>query len=248
MKLSMTDAPVLRRRRQRRCAVATIAAAAACCATVSVLTVKAFVPAARTSSTLRSALQPEGGRCSSGPRPQPDISGSGVGAVVGFWGVAGTVAAVSGRRRSSLSLRAEHAEQQEPELTEEEACIRLGLIEAKKPFDVWETETWGNISMTDVKKYGVAGTLSYVLTELAFWAIAFPTECFAYLNSAGHWPDFSKPEESAAVFGLVFAASNIARLLLPLRFGAALALAPWVDANIVQRFGGKKEEEANEGA
>ncbi|KAI2503754.1 hypothetical protein MHU86_10735 [Fragilaria crotonensis] len=29
------------------------------------------------------------------------------------------------------------------------------------------------LSMADVKKYGVAGTLAYVLTELAFWAVAF---------------------------------------------------------------------------
>lgn len=72
--------------------------------------------------------------------------------------------------------------------------------------------------------------------ELIFWAVAFPTEIFIYLQTAGHWFDFSKPEESAAVFGMVFAASNIARLLLPLRFGAALAMAPWVDENIMQRF------------
>ena len=39
------------------------------------------------------------------------------------------------------------------------------------------------------------------------------------------------------VFGMVFAASNIARLLLPLRFGAALAMAPWVDENIMRRGG-----------
>jgi hypothetical protein len=40
---------------------------------------------------------------------------------------------------------------------------------------------------------------------------------------------------AAEGFGMVFAASNIARLLLPLRFGAALAMAPWVDENIMRR-------------
>eukprot|EP00913_Durusdinium_trenchii_P028188 g26426.t1 len=59
--------------------------------------------------------------------------------------------------------------------------------------------------------------------------------CLGVESPDRHWPDFSKPEESAAVFGLVFAASNIARLLLPLRFGAALAMAPWVDENIMQK-------------
>ncbi|CAE7280668.1 unnamed protein product [Symbiodinium microadriaticum] len=98
--------------------------------------------------------------------------------------------------------------------------------------------------MDDVKKYGAAGTLSYVITELIFWAVAFPTEVFIYLQTAGHWPDFSKPEESAAVFGMVFAASNVARLLLPLRFGAALAMAPWVDENIMQRFSGGEANRA----
>lgn len=70
---------------------------------------------------------------------------------------------------------------------------------AKEAFDVWQPSTYGNITMEDVKKYGTAGTISYVITELIFWALAFPTEVFIYLQTAGHWPDFSKPEESAAV-------------------------------------------------
>jgi len=110
----------------------------------------------------------------------------------------------------------------------------------KKPFNVWEPDTYGNITMDDVKKYGVAGTISYFVTELAFWAIAIPLECFAFWETVGHWPDFMIPEESAEVFSLVFAASNIARLLLPVRFGAALAMAPWVDENVVKRFNGDK--------
>lgn len=114
----------------------------------------------------------------------------------------------------------------------------------EEAFDVWNPSTYGNITMDDVKKYGTAGTLSYVITELIFWAVAFPTEIFIYLQTAGHWPDFSKPEESAAVFGMVFAASNVARLLLPLRFGAALAMAPWVDENIMQPFGTSESEVA----
>ncbi|CAK9059561.1 unnamed protein product [Durusdinium trenchii] len=159
---------------------------------------------------------------------EPAVASDSIGAtVVGVWAVAGMTAMA----RTRLRAEAKEAEAKE---------------EQKKPFNVWEPDTYGNISMDDVKKYGAAGTLSYVITELLFWAIAFPTECIVYLNTAGHWPDFSKPEESAAVFGLVFAASNIARLLLPLRFGAALAMAPWVDENIMQKF--FKQEEAKEGA
>ena len=47
----------------------------------------------------------------------------------------------------------------------------------------------------------------------------------------GSWPQ---------VFGMVFAASNVARLLLPLRFGAALAMAPWVDENIMLLGDGRR--------
>eukprot|EP00490_Sorites_sp_Unknown_P030387 CAMPEP_0114674588 /NCGR_PEP_ID=MMETSP0191-20121206/46589_1 /TAXON_ID=126664 /ORGANISM="Sorites sp." /LENGTH=208 /DNA_ID=CAMNT_0001942143 /DNA_START=60 /DNA_END=686 /DNA_ORIENTATION=+ len=164
---------------------------------------------------------------SAGAKPVEPQSESIGATVAGVWAIAG----ISAMARTRLRAEAEAKDSEK---------------EQKKPFNVWEPDTYGNISMDDVKKYGAAGTLSYVITELLFWAIAFPTECIVYLNTAGHWPDFSKPEESAAVFGLVFAASNIARLLLPLRFGAALAMAPWVDENIMQKF--FKKEEATEGA
>lgn len=92
------------------------------------------------------------------------------------------------------------------------------------------------LSMADVKKYGVAGTVAYVLTELAFWAIAFPVASTALYQTTGHWPDvINDNTDRAAVVGFIFAGANIARLLVPLRLGAALALAPWVDANIINR-------------
>lgn len=100
------------------------------------------------------------------------------------------------------------------------------------------------LSMDDVKKYGVAGTLAYVLTELAFWAVAFPVAAVALYNSKGAWPDFSVNADRAAVLGFIFAGANAARLAVPLRFGAALALAPWVDENIVSRFGTDEDEAA----
>jgi len=113
-------------------------------------------------------------------------------------------------------------------------------------FDVFKPDTYGNITMEDVKKYGTAGTVAYVVTELAFWAIALPTEIAIFYQTAGRWPNFEIDADKAAVFGFVFAASNIARLCLPLRFGAALALAPWVDENIINP--GKKSESTKEGA
>jgi hypothetical protein len=92
--------------------------------------------------------------------------------------------------------------------------------------------------MADVKKFGVAGTVAYVLTELAFWAVAFPVASTALYQTTGHWPDvISDNSDRAAVVGFIFAGANIARLLVPLRLGAALALAPWVDENIINREG-----------
>jgi len=90
------------------------------------------------------------------------------------------------------------------------------------------------LSMSDVKKFGVAGTLAYVLTELAFWVVAFPVAAFALYNSTGHWPDvINESGDRAAVLAFIFAGANVARLFVPVRLGAALALAPWVDENLL---------------
>jgi len=99
------------------------------------------------------------------------------------------------------------------------------------------------LSMADVKKFGVAGTVAYILTELAFWAVAFPVASTALYQTTGHWPDvFNDNSDRAAVLAFIFTGANIARLLVPLRLGAALALAPWVDANIVNRGGAPDEQ------
>eukprot|EP00557_Chaetoceros_sp_GSL56_P008438 CAMPEP_0176487600 /NCGR_PEP_ID=MMETSP0200_2-20121128/6232_1 /TAXON_ID=947934 /ORGANISM="Chaetoceros sp., Strain GSL56" /LENGTH=567 /DNA_ID=CAMNT_0017884467 /DNA_START=132 /DNA_END=1835 /DNA_ORIENTATION=+ len=102
------------------------------------------------------------------------------------------------------------------------------------------------LSMADVKKYGVSGTVAYVLTELAFWAVAFPVASNALYQSTGHWPDvISDATDRATVLGFIFAGANVARLLVPVRLGAALALAPWVDENIINRCGGNSSKEEN---
>jgi hypothetical protein len=91
-----------------------------------------------------------------------------------------------------------------------------------------------SLSMADVKKYGVSGTVAYVLTELVFWIIAFPIAAFALYQSTGHGPDvFNEAGDRGAVLAFVFAGANVARAFVPLRLGAALALAPWVDKNLL---------------
>jgi hypothetical protein len=95
------------------------------------------------------------------------------------------------------------------------------------------------ITYDDVKKFGVSGTIAYVLTELAFWAVAFPVAAALFTQANGHAPDlFNSGEDRAAVIASIIVGANVARLAVPLRFGVALAAAPWVDENIVQRFGG----------
>ena len=92
------------------------------------------------------------------------------------------------------------------------------------------------LSMADVKKFGVSGTVAYVITELAFWAVAFPVASTSLYQTTGHWPDvINDTGDRTAVLAFIFAGANIARLLVPLRLGAALALAPWVDKNIINR-------------
>ncbi|KAL7533158.1 hypothetical protein ACHAWF_004366 [Thalassiosira exigua] len=99
------------------------------------------------------------------------------------------------------------------------------------------------LSMADVKKFGVSGTVAYVLTELAFWAVAFPVASTALYRTTGHWPDvINDNADRAAVLAFIFTGANIARLLVPLRLGAALALAPWVDENIINRQGEADEQ------
>lgn len=91
-----------------------------------------------------------------------------------------------------------------------------------------------SLSMADVKKYGVSGTVAYVITELAFWIVAFPVAATALYQSTGHWPDvINDTGDRAAVLAFIFAGANVARLFVPVRLGAALALAPWVDENIL---------------
>jgi hypothetical protein len=99
-----------------------------------------------------------------------------------------------------------------------------------------EGSAGNSLSFSDVKKFGAAGTLAYVITELAFWALAFPAAGAALYKSTGHWPDvINEVGDRTAVMGFVLAGANIARLAVPVRLGAAMALAPWVDENIINR-------------
>lgn len=96
--------------------------------------------------------------------------------------------------------------------------------------------------MNKIKSLGIAGTISYAVWELAFWAIAGGGAFAAFVYANGHFPDFSNQEEMAKVSGGAFVFINGARLVVPLRLGLAISTAPWIEENVVQKIWPKDEE------
>ena len=96
--------------------------------------------------------------------------------------------------------------------------------------------------MQQVKDAGVAGIISYMFWELAFWGVSIPVCIIGYQAATGHWPDFSDPEDTAKLGAEAFAFVNVARFAVPLRIGLALSTTPWVDDNIVKPFLGGDDD------
>ena len=81
----------------------------------------------------------------------------------------------------------------------------------------------------EVKSFGKAGTLAYVLVELAFWALALPAAIGWYRVAEGTWLDLSDPGIRRGLLGAGAVFINGVRLMVPFRLAAALALAPTVE-------------------
>ena len=79
-----------------------------------------------------------------------------------------------------------------------------------------------------VKAFGAAGTASYVIVELAFWAAALPAAIAWYRVAEGSWLDLSIPADKAKLLGAGAVFINVVRFFVPFRLAAALALAPAV--------------------
>jgi len=94
--------------------------------------------------------------------------------------------------------------------------------------------------LQQVKDAGVAGIISYIFWEWAFWGVSVPVCIFGYQAATGHWPDFSDQDDLAKLGAEAFAFVNVARFAVPLRIGLALSTTPWVQENIVDNF--KKDE------
>jgi ribose 5-phosphate isomerase A len=77
-----------------------------------------------------------------------------------------------------------------------------------------------------LKRFGVAGTLSYVATEVVFWAVALPGAAFAYHASTGEWLSWETDRAQLAALAATFVTG--VRFAVPLRMGVALACVPLV--------------------
>eukprot|EP00873_Tetraselmis_striata_P007467 jgi/Tetstr1/427731/TSEL_017855.t1 len=88
--------------------------------------------------------------------------------------------------------------------------------------------------MGKIKSYGIAGTLSYIITELMFWAVAIPAAAYSYHSTTGEWLSWST--DKAQLVGIAAGFVTVVRFAVPLRMAAALALTPTVDSLIVKRM------------
>merc|ERR1719399_879897 len=100
----------------------------------------------------------------------------------------------------------------------------------------------GKQMMQQIKDAGVAGIISYIFWEWAFWGISVPVCIYGYYVATGHFPDFSNQDDQAKLAAEAFAFVNVARFAIPLRIGLALGTTPWVQANIVDKFGTSKSK------
>ena len=90
--------------------------------------------------------------------------------------------------------------------------------------------------MQQVKDAGVAGIISYIFWEWAFWGVSIPVCIFGYREVTGHWPDYSNQDDLAKLGAEAFAFVNVARFAIPLRIGLALSTTPWVRDNVVHNI------------
>ena len=100
--------------------------------------------------------------------------------------------------------------------------------------------------MDRVKSFGKAGTLSYIIVELVFWAAALPVAVGWFRVADGTWLDLNDPVDKAKLLGAGAVFINGVRALVPLRLAAALALAPAVESALGSG-GDDGEEQGAEG-
>ena len=88
-----------------------------------------------------------------------------------------------------------------------------------------------------IKKYGIAGIVSWTLWKLSFNLVSLLIAAFGFYQTTGNLPNLTNFKELAALSGSSLAL-NVATsaLVVPLRLGLAIKTAKWVDENILSRF------------
>ena len=76
----------------------------------------------------------------------------------------------------------------------------------------------------EIKKWGLAGGISYGAFELLFWVVSVPIACLAFIAGNGHVPDMSNVEDAGKVSAWSLGFITLARFAVPFRIGIALAL------------------------
>ena len=115
-------------------------------------------------------------------------------------------------------------------------------LETRPNEDDSSDEKESNNLMSKIKDAGVAGAISLGLWEGAFWCFSIPVALVGYQQVTGHWPDLSDKDDMAKLGAEAFAFVNFARFAVPLRVGLALSTTPWVQKNLVDKFGKKDEK------
>ena len=102
------------------------------------------------------------------------------------------------------------------------------LSSSNEPSEEDKNEEDRESGFARVKAFGAAGTASYVIVELAFWAAALPAAIAWYRVAEGSWLDLSIPADKAKLLGAGAVFINVVRFFVPFRLAAALTLAPAV--------------------
>ena len=84
-----------------------------------------------------------------------------------------------------------------------------------------------------IKKYGIAGGISYVLLEGVLWTVGAIGGVVIFYFASGHWPDVQNPEDLGKLGAEAFAYNNLITVTLPIRVSVAVGFAPTVDEQIV---------------
>ncbi len=92
------------------------------------------------------------------------------------------------------------------------------------------------VSFDIVKSKGTSGIISYVITEVMFWALVIPIIIASYHGSNQEWLNFGNSEDRAKILALAGVYVTSIRLAVPLRLGVAVAIIPWVEENITNNF------------